>query len=350
MSGDSEEKNLPPSQKKLQNLRDRQGQIARSQDVVSVVALIAVLAYIIFLFGPNMDRLKTLFNVTGWGAGGLFQLNLGGVLYASVRLALEIIVPIILIVIVAVVAATGFDGKGFPISAESISPKFNKLNPAEGVKKVFNIRNLVQFIKGLVELSVVVLGNYLIYRYFLNPILWAPSCREECLAKVAIYAILAIIILGLIVLILGAAIDLPISRALFRRENKMSHSEMKREMKEDFGSPEIRAARRERQQQIAQSAGFVGIGKANLLLVAGDYAVGIVYDAETTPAPMIVAKGAGTTALEYQASVREKGAQIMENGPLVKALFEKGIVGEFVPEDYFVDVARALIQAGIIKI
>lgn len=353
MSGDSsEEKELPASERKLSNLR-RKGQIARSQDIVSVVSLICVLSYIVFFFSMHWDKLKSLFIVTNFGAlgaDGTFPSLVVGVMYAVGRIAAEIIVPVFGIVIVAVLFATGMDGKGFPISAESIAPKFNKLNPAEGVKKIFNVRNLIQFIKGLFELTLVATGNYLFARYLLNNVLWAPSCGEGCLAGIAIIAILGTIIIGLIILILGAIIDLPMSRWLFKREQKMSHSEVKREMKEDYGSPEIRSARKQRQQQAAAGAGFIGIGKANMLFVGGDFAVGVVYDAEKTPAPMIVAKGVGSVALEYRASVAEKGVAIVEDMDIVTALIAKGAVGEFVPEDMFVPVARALIDAGIIQL
>jgi type III secretion protein U len=352
MSGDSsEEKNLPPSQQKLKNLRDKQGQVPRSQDFVHFIVTASIIGYIVFTFNTSWDKLKALFRVAFFGGGGGngFLDQAVGVFSKLAWLTFEIVGPILGVGFLAALIGTAIDGRGFPIAPDAIAPKFNKLNPTEGVKKIFKIQTLVEFGKGMTEILLALLGNYLLFRYVMNSVLWSPSCQEGCVAKAAVVSIIGAILIGLLIILLAMLFDMPISRLLFKRDQKMSITEMKREMKENYGSPEIRQARRALRQQAGQSAGFTGIGKANLLVVSGDSAVGIVYIAEQTPAPIIVAKGTGTVALEYRASVTEKGASVVEDSALVEALM-RGTVGEFVPQDTFVPVARLLIMAGIIKL
>jgi type III secretion protein U len=343
-----EERNLPPTARRLQRLRDTEGQVPRSKDFETALGLVAAFAYFLFSYRGIVDRLKTAFLLTDPTMPQGFIAEIGRALNAQLQLLNDILIPLFVIVFGAHVLAIILDAKGIPLNFKAITPNFSKLNPTQGVKQLFSLRNLFDLIKGICLITAIVLANTFLFRHFLNDLVWAPSCGDACVMNVMIWLYGSSIAISLILLILIALIDLPLSRFLFKRDNKMTVSELKREQKEDTGSPEIRAARRQMAEQIAQTSGYIGLSKVDIVIAFGDRAIGLVFRQGETAAPIIAAR-TFDQAKEFIKEAALRKLPVVEEPELLVKLLESGALGNFIPMSTFNDVARVLIQTGVVK-
>lgn len=154
------------------------------------------------------------------------------------------------------------------------------------------------------------------------------------------------IIIGTVLLILSAVIDLMISRWLFTRDNRMTLTEMKRESKENFGDPHVRSARKAERDRIAKSAGLTGINAASVFIEGDGMLVGITYKPDVSGVPIVAAKVQPSDAPAVIAAVKERGVKIMVDPATVAILMKSGAVGQPIPRETFTPVAQALVQAG----
>ncbi len=347
MAGDGEEKNLAPSDRRLAKLR-QDGQVPRSQDFEKTLALIAALGYFIFSWREILTDLQASFLTFDVTMPQGFVAEMGRAFTAQLQLLQNIMIPAVSIIMGAHILAIILDAKGLPLNFKAVTFNIGKLNPVQGVKQLFSVKNLFELIKGFTVIIVICSINYFLFRWYINDLLWSPSCGEGCVTTVMLWLYGYSIGASLIVLVIVAMIDIPLSRILFKRDNKMSVSEMKREQKEDSGSPEIRSARRQMAEQIAQTSGYVGLSKANIVLAFGDRAVALVFVQGETAAPIIAARTFDQAA-EYIKEAALRKMPIVEEPELVLKLLEGGAPGNYIPMPTFNDVARVLIQTGLVK-
>ncbi|TVR08121.1 MAG: EscU/YscU/HrcU family type III secretion system export apparatus switch protein [Salinarimonadaceae bacterium] len=342
---DSEEANFEPTPQKLRQLRD-QGQIPRSQEFTGAFTLICVMGYVVVTHQWTIDALtlalaeNPVFTSEPFEVRMMQSLRLMGVLSA------QIVLPIIAIAIFSAIVAALLDIGGFMFSTQALAPNFNKFNPVEGFKNMFKLRSLIDLIKSAVKIVVFFACLTLIIRAFLNDAFWAPTCGVGCIFQVGQTVLLYIILVSAFLLVIFAAFDFVISRALFTRDNKMTLTEMKREMKEAFGDPHVRGQRDQIRKEMAETAGMVGPNAANLWIAGPEGMVGIAYKPEQSGVPIFAAKGLGENAAAMRARAAENGVAIAENPALFDALLREGRVGQPIPRDTFNDVAQALVQAG----
>lgn len=341
-----EERNIWPNQRRMNRLR-REGQVPLSRDFQTAVTVLAVVGYVLLAWRGMVGRLQGGFLIVDPSMPGGFAAEAQRVLSGLGRLALETLGPIAAVAIIGAVLGALIDGRGLALQFKALAPDFNRLSPAEGLKRLFSLHNLIEIIKGAVVICLVVGGNILLFRAFYNDLMWSPSCGLECTFKMLHVVIGGSIAIGLAVMLLSAMADLPLSRWQFRRENRMSISEFKRDQKDDEGDPEIRRERRRQARQNVDVAGHVGMQRASIVLVSGEAAVALSFVAGETPAPVIAAR-TRTEAADYIRRATETGLPVTEEPDLVRRLLEGGSVGAYVPNATFNDVARVLILHGII--
>jgi len=342
---DSEEAVFDPSAQRLSQLR-QSGQVPRSPDFGSTVMLIVVLGYVIVTWDITLERFRIAFRDAPIFAPTDFWDRAGQTTVMMGQLALETVLPLLAIVFVVAFLVTILDGGGFIFTLQPLMPNFAKFNPAEGIKNMFTLQNLIELLKSLFKLAVFLVCCDLIVRRFLNDAFWAPSCGIPCVMEVGLTMGTWIVAIGIAILLLSALADLFISRWLFKRNNRMTLTEMKREMKENFGDPHVRAARKQERKRLAESAALTGPGSANLWIVGRDAIVGIAYKPDVSGVPFVAAKGGGERIAEFLARAREKNVHTMQNPDLVALLMEKGKVGQPIPKESFGGVANGLVQAG----
>lgn len=342
-----EERNIWPTHRRLQRLR-REGVVPRSRDFQTSITLLAVVAYLVFSWRTISSRLQAAFLIVDPSMPGGFPAELSRVVGGIYKLASEVFLPLAAVGILGAIAGAMIDGRGFPIQSKALAPNFQRLSPAEGLKNLFSLRNLLDFGKGVLVALLVLGGNVILFRTFYNDLMWSPSCGGGCVFKVFSYLIGGSILLGLIIVLAIAFIDLPLARWQFMRDNKMSVSEYKRELKEEEGDPMIRRARRQQILRVSQASEFVGVHRAHLVLAFGDSAVALTYVAGRTAAPIVAAR-TRTDGAELIRRAAELHLPIVQEPTLVALILESANVGDFVPNATFDEVARVLVQAGVIQ-
>ncbi|HRJ69011.1 MAG TPA: EscU/YscU/HrcU family type III secretion system export apparatus switch protein [Beijerinckiaceae bacterium] len=342
-----EERNIWPTQRRLQRLR-REGVVPRSRDFQTSISLLAVVVYLVLGWRSISNRLQAAFLIVDPSMPGGFSAEYHRVVSGLFKLATEVFLPIALVGITGALAGAIIDGRGLPVQSKALAPNFQRLSPAEGLKNLFSLRNLLDFGKGVLVALLVLGGNVLLFRTFYNDLMWSPSCGGACVFKVFAYLIGGSILIGLIIVLAIAFIDLPLARWQFLRENKMSVSEYKRELKEEEGDPLIRRARRQQILRASQSSEFIGVHRAQIVLAFGDSAVALTYLAGKTAAPIVAAR-TRTDGAELVRRGAELHLPIVQEPTLVALILESANVGDFVPNATFDEVARVLVREGIIR-
>jgi len=349
MSGESsEEKSLPPSERKLKKGREK-GQIAKSTDMVSAIVMIFLVGYLILGWPIIRSGFERMFKTAGLAAerGGT---DVWGVAISDTWSAMgTIMMPLYVVSFFAIFLGSVISNRGIVISFEQVKPDLKKIHPGQGFKKIFSIKNFIEFIKALIK-SMILLGVMGAIGWFgLRAVMEAPLCTEECIDDVLIVVALPLVFAALVLFIVSAIVDMTIQKMLFTREMRMTHSEMKREMKEIYGDPTLRRVRNELRRDVATGSGSgkaSGVLKSNLptlVICSGNQlAVGLRYVPGETPAPVVVSKGTGARASLLIAEAVNAGVKVANDPEIAATLLQQGRIEGFVPESLFREVARVM--------
>ena len=349
MAESSGEKTELPTPKKLRDAREK-GQVCSSKDIVSTAILIVLFALLGWMGIALMDDASMLVSFIGQ--------RLGGDPFASTQEAMGMTGLVICkhsFIFVLVAAVIGIVANtaqiGFLFTFEPIIPKLEKLNPVEGAKKIFSMKNLFEFFKNVVKVCFL---GYLLYK-----IIWAsvPELLTMCYGTVDdIFPSLKLMLKRLAVYtafgyILIAVVDRIFQGRNFTKQMMMTKDEVKREYKEMEGSQEIKQEQRQFRDEIMNGSDPVKAAKESDVVVTNPthLAVGIRYRADEAPLPRICALGSGPVAKIIRETALAEGIPIMEDRPLARALYAKGHMLDFIPDTLIEPVAEVLKWAKQIK-
>lgn len=244
--------------------------------------------------------------------------------------------------IVAIAAAAsqlllGPDGRWVPGNA---SFKGSRINPLKGAKRILGWQGLIELGKGLAKLAL--LGGIAWF--------WADARGPQLLALgtlslegqlgVAMDAVVSLVGALLIGLLVIAAIDYPLQRFQRDKRLKMSLQELREENKEAEGSPEMKGARRQRQRDLARGGVAKAMKEAQFIIVNPlHFAVALTYDQARAPAPLLLAKGRGETALAMREIAAEEGLPVLEYPQLARAVYFTTRPNQMVREELYVALA-----------
>jgi type III secretion protein U len=346
-----EDKRLPPTLRRLRTLR-RRGQVPRSRELVSSLSLIAVLGYVVLAAPYLFERLTALLRLDLVTGAVSFPARVSSIWPESVLVLAGALVPLLALLASTVLASSVLDAKGIPLSPESLSFDLKRIGPMQGLRNIFGLRGLLDAGRVLVKAVVLTVCVAVLARYRINDMLWAPACGPACVGAIALDVLGWVLAIGVAATLLSACVDFPLSRILFRRDNRMSKSEIKREEREDSGSPEVKKRRREIRNEVASQGAPEGKAASTMqpnLIVAGEgNAVAIVYRHGEMQVPVILAKAAGEEAMALLEQARSAGIAIGENPQLTRMLVRGGRVGGTIPATTFKGVAALLYANGLV--
>jgi len=218
--------------------------------------------------------------------------------------------------------------------------KPSRINPLNGLKRIFGWHGLIELAKGLIKLAL--LGGIAAWwaRGHLPGLMAlgaAPITAQVKGALAAAQGLIGALLIGLLAI---AAIDWPLQR--FQRDKRlmMSREELREELKQAEGSPEMKAARRQRQRDLARGGVARAMAEAQFLITNPEhFAVALRYDPARAPAPLVLAKGRGEVALAMREIAREKGLPVLEYPTLARALYFTTRPGQMVREELYVALA-----------
>lgn len=338
-SGERTEEATP---KRRQDARKR-GTVTKSTDLVGAIGLIVV-AFLV----PGM--VQSL-------AGGLFQVfgtsltriptdvtphSIGSYVFSVCVPLVAASLPMLFMIMVAGLA-TNFGQVGFVLSAESMKPTWEKINPASGLKRIFSRRSLVEGLKAMAKMTVFA---YIVYSAVSAewPRLVNMAVMPANESAIAIGAVLHTILIRIaIVWLIIAAGDYFFQRVEVEKQLKMTKDELKREMKEQEGSPEMKMAIAQKRRKILKGGMATKLKEADVLVTnPTHFAIALKYERNSMHAPIVLAKGQDFLALKMREMARDLDLPIVENKPLARALYKQCEPGDFVPRDLFTAVAEVL--------
>jgi type III secretion protein U len=354
---DAGDKTELPTPKRLRDAR-KKGDVAKSKDVSSGLVILGWLVLIALSAAYAGSQITVYFTDTLSTAielpfdQALRSLGWQGVLLL-IKLSLLVLAPIAIFATLAEYLQTG------PVmTSEKMKPSFDKLNPVEGLKRMFGVDGLVELVKTLIKVLLVGLIAYFMIRtglreaaQFINFASTAPvhdSGQQAALQAVDLTYALTLQFFALVVgvfLLVGVA-DHLYSRHRFTKKMKMSMRDIRQEHKEDEGDPHIKAHRREMHQEWANQNAIGASGGAAALLVNPTHlAIALDYDEDDCPVPVIAAKGEGPLADAMRAEAKRNDVPIIRNIAAARRLWARGEVGEIVPEDMFDAIAEIILWA-----
>jgi flagellar biosynthesis protein FlhB len=340
---DGQERTEEPTAKRLDDAK-RKGQVPRSRELNTMaVTLTGVvgLAMMSRSLGHSLSEMMSerfvLTREEIFDTNSMI-INLG----QGVGEAFLSLVPFFLMVIVAAIFSSVALG-GFSFSGEALTPKLDKLSPLKGIKRVFSARGLVELLKAMAKFLLI--GGITILLLY--------NTLDKYLALHNMDMVQAIshlngligwsVILLASSLILLAAIDVPFQLWDHKRQLKMTRQELRDEMKETEGKPEIKSKIRQMQREMAQRRMMEEVPKADVIVTnPTHFAVALQYDPEHMHAPKMVAKGADLIAMNIRQVAKEHKVPLVESPVLARAIYYHTEIDSYIPAGLYLAVARLL--------
>jgi flagellar biosynthesis protein FlhB len=341
-----DDKSLDPTPHRRQQARE-QGQVARSQDVGSAILLCGAIGVLLWLGRPLVDFLGHLMvrQLSGepWLVADVsFVTRIWQGLMTSLAVALlPILALMMLLAIVGNVVQVGWiflPGKALP--------DISRIDPLKGIGRLFSWANVPRLGFGLLKLVVVAGVAWYSLAGQGGKIL---NCGQLPLPELAQFMTELIIWTALkigIALFAIAGLDYAYQRLRHERDLRMTPQEMRAELRNLNGDPQMANRRRALRQQFAKSGGAGNPGAADLVVTdAQGRAVAIQYDADTMAAPMVVAKESGVRGERLAATARQRGLKIVSRPQLAQALFDSVEAQKPIPRHLYAEVAALLARA-----
>ena len=336
------EKTEMPTPKKLRDARQK-GQVCTSKDVVSTALLVVLMA----LSGVMAMKLTDDFSELMRFIGMRIAENDTLALRETSKMAIWVTCWHSF-VFVAVAALVGVVANmvqiGFLFTFEPLKPDLKKINPAEGAKKIFSMKNVFEFLKNCVKVTFL---GYLVYRLVEESV---PALLPVCYGTLDdIYPVMKTVMLNLAFYtafgyIVIAVVDRLFQQKNFTKQMMMTKDEVKREYKEMEGSQEVKQAQRQFRDEILNGPDPRAATKNADVVVTNPthFAVGVRYRPDEAPLPKVVVSGMDRIAKLIREAAVAEGIPIMENVPLARALYAKVKVEEYIPVELVEPVAEVL--------
>lgn len=338
------EKTEKATPKKLRDAR-KKGQVAKSQDfpsaftfVVSISAVIILSGYIFTQLGSfivNMFRRSAMGHID-------MQAMAGGLIRECIQTIVACSLPVLLLT-VCTGLLTSFMIVGPLFSPEAMKPDIKRLNPVTNIKNLFKFKTIFELFKSIFKITGAFILIWTVVYMSIPEIVACAALPVIGSAKVFASFLLKVIIRVGIFFLAVAIADLVFQKRNFAKEMRMEKFEVKQEYKDTEGDPQFKSQRRRVAQEIAYQEGPSGVKKARALITNPIHiAVAIQYESEGEPAPRIVTMGKGVIADHMVKIAMEFDIPIMRNVDLAQNLFEKGEIGEYIPEETYEAVSEIL--------
>ena len=342
MASDGAEKTEKPTEKRMREARKR-GQIAKSQDLVgaaSVLILVALLPKIIGEGGQAlMHGLRASMRTASLSATDGELLRSGAAIAGPVALPFALLAGTALFVGVAANMAQ----VGLNFSAEGMIPKFERINPLQGVKRIIGKQGLFECGKSLFK---AVIFSFLAYSVVKAH--WPELLMLGALPLTQALSVIGGVIHSLLIRIGGAwlvlaAVDYGFQRKQMMSQLMMTKDEVRQEMKDAEASPELKQHRAQMRRKMSKRRMAAAVKSADVIVTnPTHFSVAIKYDPAKSHAPVVVAKGVDHLAFRIREIAAEHKIPVVPNPPLARALYKQCEIDDFVPRELFGPVAEVL--------
>lgn len=339
---DKDQQTEAPTQKrKADAVKD--GDVLASKELATAIMMIAGAAWLIGLGGWFFAASKTLLkNGLSLDLADPDRFEpLGPLTSALGELALPFAGLLILTIIAALAAPAMLGSLG--MRSKAMAFKGSRINPLAGLKRIFGIQGVIELVKATAKVAALGTAGYWIIASDMAAIPGlAATDPAAAIGRIGDKLILTIAVLSAGLLLI-AGIDVPVQWLRRNQRLRMSKQQLKEEMRQSDGAPELKQAQRARQQEILMSSARKGMADASVVLTnPTHFAVALRYRAGLDTAPVVVARGRGDVALAIKALAKENAVQTLEYPQLTRAIYFTTRTGKTVSEDLYVAVAAIL--------
>ena len=345
MSEDSDrsQKTEEATPRRLLEAREK-GQVMTSQEVSHLAVMIGG-ALIAGFLGPFLA-----YKILGV-SGGLLQnfhairvdaANIGNV-FNEVALELTIGIGPTIILLMALAVAGKLVVSGLVFSSDSLTPKIERISPIKGVTRLISIKSLVEFLKGILKLTIVatIVGMVAVPQLDRVEVLMqmdVAQTADETRLLIAQMFVVAIFVMGII-----AGLDYIYQRFEFLKQMRMTKQQVKDELKQSDGDPLVRGRLRQIRADRARARMMAAVPTADVVVTnPTHFAVALKYESEIMSAPRVVAKGVDEVAFRIRDLANDNDVPIVENPPLARALFAAADLDDEVPSEHYKAVAEII--------
>ncbi len=348
---DRESKTEEPTERRLQQAFEK-GNVPQSREAGMAAAVFVMVAGAIAIVPETTERLTAALAFEFEQAAVLSLATPADAIHATLRaLAAGAVFCAPLLALLAFAGVLGPLLQNPPMAAgERIKPKLERISLLQGFRRVFGAVGLVEFAKSSVKLiAVVALVAFVLNSQreeLLNVLVTDPALLPHSILDLSVKVLAAVCVMTLLVMVA----DIVWSRYAWLRDLRMTHREVRDELRDTEGDPMQRALRRSRARERTRQRMIAGVPRATLVVAnPTHYAVALRFVRDETPAPVVVAKGRDLIALRIREIAEDNDIPVVENRPLARALHDAAEVDQMIPAEFYKAVAEivyALHTAG----
>jgi flagellar biosynthesis protein FlhB len=339
----SQERTEEPTARRLRKARE-EGQIARSAEAPAAAVVIGALLVMLLSGGWMATRLAThfasgfTFDRKALDTPALMLASFGG----QVASGFLVVLPVMLVTLVMAIVAAGLSG-GFMFSPAAAAPKASKLSPMAGFKRMFGLHAFIELGKALLKFALVGGALWFSLSLRMNDILRIGEMALEPALALAGTLLLQCALTVSVALALIALVDVPWQRHSFMKRMRMTRQEIKDEMKDMEGRPEVKAHIRRRQREMANARMLQRVKDADVVITNPEhFAVALEYDPNGNGAPILVAKGSDFMAAKIREEAGKAGVHLFPAPELARALYFTTEAEHPIPEALYHAVAQVI--------
>jgi flagellar biosynthetic protein FlhB len=339
----SAEKTEDPTERKLRNARD-EGQVARSVELPAAAVTIGAILTLFFMGGYWIKQMAEIF-ASGFkfDRKTLDNPDLMVTAFAhQMGEAFLLIVPVLLVTAVLAILSSGATG-GYLFSLKNTLPKFSKLSLLSGFKRMFGTNAAVELLKAILKFSLVTIVLWALVSRQMDPMMQLGQMAIEPALAAAGWMIAESALWLSLSLLVIALIDAPYQKYSFIKRMRMTKQEVKDEMKDMEGQPEVKQQIRRRQREMANNRMIQKVQDADVVITNPEhFAVALSYDPTGDGAPILLAKGSDHMAARIREEAEKHGVEMFAAPPLARALYFSTEVDQSVPESLYLAVAQVI--------
>ena len=340
---DDSQKTEDPTPKRLEETR-KKGQVPNSREVASWFMILAFTLLVFTLIesvAVDLSRAMRGFLENGYDV----SLDQGNLIDVLANTAIDVGMALILALSLPLAAALAASllQFGFLWAPESIAPKLEKISPISGMKRLFSMRSVTEFIKGIVKISIVgVVATVIMYPEVENVTAFLDMDLISLVQEIVrLGGMMLVVVLMMVTIIAG--IDLIYQRYEHMKKLKMSRQEIKDEFKQTEGDPVVKNRIRQIRTERARKRMMAQVPQSDVVVTnPTHFAVALSYDPTSNSAPRMTAKGADLVAKRIRDLANDNDIPIVENPPLARALYAGCEVDDEIPADHYQAVAEVI--------
>ena len=347
--GPGGEKTEPATAKKLDDVR-KNGQTAKSKELITSISLLSLFILVKIYVGTVGQKFTEVFQeiyqtfdkIIDNSNNGMRMADAVGVVQKVMMSVVSITAPIFIIAVVIAFICNALQQK-WMVTAEPLKPKFSKLNPLNGFKRIFSFKQLFELLKSIAMLLIIGVMAYVTIKDKVNVLLtFYDISLNTALSTIGDIVVDLGIKISAVFLIVGF-VDLFYQKFKFKNDNMMTKQEVKDEYKNTEGDPQVKGQIKRKMAEISRRRMMEQLPEADVVITnPTHFAVALKYEPDSGKAPIVIAKGADYLAFQIKDKARECNIEIVENKPLARMLYHNVDIGMEIPPELYQVVAEIL--------